>query len=205
MLDATQKRKFTGILLIVIGLLFLMVSNNIWVGWSNVWPLFPILAGLLLFRVYIGNRSPEMLFGGITAFFCGLFLLLFSLGIFSWSRMEILWPVFPAIGGIGLLGVASATRHGTMPMILGVVMVLFAFLGFLREGGIINERIVSPFIRLWPLVLVVAGITLMRTRSRDEDPEMKAVLEVMDENTAEPAESNPKETRPPDIDPPGKI
>ncbi len=60
MVDATQKRKFTGILLIIIGILFLMVSNNIWLGWSNVWPLFPILAGLLLFRVYLGNRSPEM-------------------------------------------------------------------------------------------------------------------------------------------------
>lgn len=196
MVDATQKRKFTGILLIIIGILFLMVSNNIWLGWSNVWPLFPILAGLLLFRVYLGNRSPEMLFGGITAFFCGLFLLFFSLGLFSWSRMEMLWPVFPAIGGIGLLGVASATRNGTTPMILGVVMVLFAFLGFLREAGVINERIVSPFIRLWPLVLVVAGITLMRTRSQDEDPEMKAVQDVMDAGDSGQAEVTPPDPEP---------
>ena len=196
MADATQKRKFTGILLIIIGVLFLIVSNNIWLGWSNVWPLFPILAGLLLFRVYLGNRSPEMLFGGITAFFCWLFLLFFSLGLFSWSRMEMLWPVFPAIGGIGLLGVASATRNGTTPMILGVVMVLFAFLGFLREGGVINERIVSPFIRLWPLVLVVAGITLMRTRSQDEDPEMKAVQDVMDAGDSGQAEVTPPDPEP---------
>jgi hypothetical protein len=118
------------------------------------------------------------------------------MGLFSWSRMETLWPVFPAIGGIGLLGVATATRHGTTSMILGVVMVLFAFLGFLREGGVINERIISPFIRLWPLVLVVAGITLMRTRSQDEDPEMKAVQDVMAEGESSPTEAGSPDSSP---------
>jgi hypothetical protein len=194
MLDATQKRKFTGVILIVVGIMFLMVSNNIWLGWADVWPLFPILAGLMLLRVYVGNKSPEMLFGGVSSLFIGLFLLLFSLGIFPWSRMNSLWPVFPAIGGIGLLGVASASRRGTTTMILGVVMILFAFLGFLREGGVINERIVAPFLRLWPLVLVVAGITLIRTRSREEDPEMKAVLEVMESNDDEEADPGAQHT-----------
>ena len=190
MLDASQKRKFTGIVLIVVGILFLMVSNDFWLGWSNVWPLFPMLAGLLLIRGYLGSKSPEMLFGGICLFWAGLFLLLFSLGILPWYRLEVLWPVFPAIGGVGLLGVASVSRGGTTTMILGVLMVLFAFLGFLREGGVINERIVSPFLRLWPLVLIVAGITLMRTRPREEeDPEIKAVLEVMEGDGEEPADT----------------
>jgi hypothetical protein len=191
MLDATRKRKVTGIFLIVIGALFLMVSNNIWLGWSNVWPLFPILAGLLLLRVFAGNRTPEMLFGGITSLLAGLFLLLFSLGIFPWSRMDVLWPVFPAIAGVGLLGVAGAAHRGTTSVVLGVVMVLFAFLGLLREGGVINERIVSPFIRLWPLVLVVAGVTMIRTRSREEDPDMKAVSEAIDDGVSGTAGSDP--------------
>ena len=64
MLNSEQKRKVTGVGLIVIGVLFLLVSNNLWLGWGNVWPLFPILAGMLFLRVYARNRTPEILFGG---------------------------------------------------------------------------------------------------------------------------------------------
>lgn len=192
--STARKRKFTGIGLIVIGVLFLMVSNDILLGWVNVWPLFPILAGMLFLRVYARGKTPEMLFGGISALLMGVFLLFFSLGIFTWSRMEVLWPVMPAIAGIGLLAVA-ATHHGTTAsLIIGVVVILFAFLGFLREGGVINERVVSPFIRLWPLVLVVAGITMLRTRPKGEDPDLKAVRDVIEGN--EPVEQPTEHAEP---------
>jgi len=192
--NSARKRKFTGIGLIVIGALFLMVSNDVLLGWSNVWPLFPILGGMLFLRVYARNKTPEMLFGGMSALLMGVFLLFFSLGIFSWARMEVLWPVIPAIAGAGLLAVA-ATHHGTTAsLIIGVVVILFAFLGFLREGGVINERVVAPFIRLWPLVLVVAGITMLRTRPKGEDPDLKAVRDVIEEE--KPAEETVEEESP---------
>lgn len=185
MITTARKRKLTGIGLIVIGVLFLMVSNNILLRWANVWPFFPILGGILFSRVYVRNRAPEMLFGAIVSLLMGIFLLFFSLGIVAWSRMESFWPVIPAIAGLGLLAVSSAHRQGTPTLIMGVVVVLFAFLGFLREGGVINERVVSPFFRLWPLVLVAAGITMLRTRAKEEDSDMEAVRQVMDEG--EPA------------------
>ena len=68
MMDSERKRKITGTGLIVIGGLFLMVSNDIWLGWANVWPLFPILGGMLFLRVYSRSKTPEMLFGGIALF-----------------------------------------------------------------------------------------------------------------------------------------
>ena len=180
MLRPDQKRKMTGIGLIVIGALFLLGSNDVWLGWANVWPLFPILAGMLFLRVYSHGKTPEMLFGGITTLLMGVFLLFFSLNIFPWSRMDALWPVIPAIGGVALLAVAAAHFHGTGAMIAGVVFILFAFLGILHEAGVINQRVISPFVRLWPLVLVVAGVTLLRTKPSGEDADMKAVREVLD-------------------------
>jgi hypothetical protein len=183
MLTTARKRKFTGIGLIVIGALFLMVSNNVLLGWANVWPLFPILGGILFLRVYARNKTPEMLFGAIASLFMGVFLLFFSLGIFPWSRMESFWPVIPAIAGIGLLAISTTHRQGTPALIMGVVVILFAFLGFLREGGIINERVVSPFFRLWPLVLVAAGITMLRTRPKGDDTAMEAVRQVVNEGS----------------------
>jgi hypothetical protein len=181
MLTTARKRKFTGIGLIVIGALFLMVSNNVLLGWANVWPLFPILGGILFLRVYARSKTPEMLFGAIASLLMGVFLLVFSLGIFPWSRMESFWPVIPAIAGIGLLAVSTTHRQGTPSLIMGVVVILFAFLGILREGGVINERVVSPFFRLWPLVLVAAGITMLRTRPKGDDSDMEAVRQVMNE------------------------
>jgi hypothetical protein len=180
MVNSEQKRKVTGVGLIVIGVLFLLVSNNIWMGWGNVWPLFPILAGMLFLRVYARNRTPEILFGGVATLLMGLFLLFFSMGIFPWSRMDSMWPVIPTIAGISLLAMAAAHYRSTASLIMAVVIILFAFLGFLHEGGFINQRVVAPFIRLWPIVLVVAGATLLRTRPAGEDADMTAVLEVLD-------------------------
>jgi hypothetical protein len=195
MLNSEQKRKVTGAGLIVAGVLFLLVSNNIWLGWGNVWPLFPILAGMLFLRVYKRNRTPEILFGGVATLLMGVFLLFFSLGIFPWDRMESLWPVIPAIAGVSMLAMTAAHQGSTTSLILAVVIVLFAFLGFLHEGGVINERVVAPFIRLWPIVLVVAGATLLRTRPASEDADMTAVREVLDAGDAGPPTPAP-ETEP---------
>lgn len=180
MLKSARKRSVIGIGLIVIGVVFLMVSNNIWLGWTDVWPLFLVLGGVVLLRLYARSRTPETLFGGIASLLMGIFLLFFTAGIFSWSRLDALWPVFPTIAGVGLLAIAVTRYHGTASLTIGAVFILFASLGFLHEGGIINERVISPFIRLWPLVLVVAGVTLLRTRPAGEDADMKAVRDVMD-------------------------
>jgi hypothetical protein len=205
MIRPDRKRKLTGVVLILIGVLFLLVSNNIWLGWANVWPLFPILGGMLFLSVYTRNKTPEMLFGGVTALLMGIFLLLFSLNIFPWSRMETLWPVIPAIGGIGLLAVTSAYHRSAGSLVAGVIFILFAFLGVLQESGVINQRVVAPFVRLWPLVLVVAGATLLKTRSAEEDADMKAVRQVMepetdaatpDQSQASPSESPPETAAP---------
>lgn len=189
MLRPDRKRKLTGIVLIVIGVLFLLVSNSIWLGWANVWPLFPILGGMLFLSVYARSRTPEMLFGGVTTLLMGVFLLLFSLNIFPWTRMDALWPVIPAIGGIALLAVTAAHFRSTGTLIAGVIFILFAFLGILQETGVINQRVVAPFVRLWPLVLIVAGATLFKTKPAGEDEDMKAIREVLGPESEPPAQA----------------
>lgn len=163
----------------MIGVLFLLVSNNLWLGWANVWPLFPILAGMVFLRVYARSKTPEMLFGGVATVLMGVFLLLFSLNIFPWSRMDSLWPVIPAIASVALLSVAAAHFHRTGSLVTGVVFILFALLGLLHETGAINQRVISPFVRLWPLVLIVAGATLLRAKPAGVDADMRAVREAM--------------------------
>ncbi|MGD8413102.1 MAG: hypothetical protein PVF33_02650 [Candidatus Latescibacterota bacterium] len=198
MMRPDRKRQVTGAGLVVIGVLFLLVSNNLLLGWGNVWPLFPILIGMLLLRVYTRSRSPEMLFGGVATLLMGVFLLFFSLNIFPWSRMDALWPVIPGIAGAALLGVAAHQR-GTGPLISGVVVILFAFLGLLHEAGVIDQRVIAPFIRLWPLVLIVAGVVLLRTRPAAEDADMEAIRGVIE--PAEPAGTTTGRSPEPDTGP----
>lgn len=187
-----RKRRIVGISLMVIGVLFLFVANDIFLGWGNVWPLFAVLVGIMFLKGYTGSRSAELLFGGITLTFLGVFLFLFTIGAVPWERMGIVWPVIPLIAGVSLLAVSASRRLGNASMIAGVGALLFAALGFLYNTGVVDERVASPFVRFWPLVLVVAGVVLLKTRGKETDPVMEAVREAMDEGTSKshPSSSN---------------
>lgn len=206
MLGNKRRRKIVGIGLIVVGILFLLVANDLLFGWGDVWPLFAVIAGILFFRVYAVNKSSEMLFGGITSFFLGVFLFFFSSGALPWSRMETLWPFIPLIAGVALLAVSMTRRHGTGSLVAGVGILLFAVLGFLYNTGVIDERVASPFVRFWPLVLVVAGIILIKIRGKEgdtgktEDTDMTAIREAIGEKT-DPVDSSPELDKPSDNNP----
>jgi hypothetical protein len=204
MLSTKRRRKIVGIGLIVVGILFLLVANRVLLGWENVWPLFSVIAGVLILRAYASRKSPEMLFGGITAFFLGVLLFFFSIGLLPWSEMSSLWPAIPLIAGVALLVVAVTQRQGPGSLVAGIGLLLFAVLGFLHNTGFIDERVVSPFLRFWPLVLIVAGIVLIKARhneeGKEEDPDMKAVREAMGEQT----ESDGSTPSPVTVEPPEK-
>lgn len=174
MLGVQRRRKIIGIALIVVGILFLMVANNVLLGWENVWPLFAVFAGILFFKVYAAKKTPDMLFGGITAFCLGVLFFFFSMGALPWSEMGSLWPFIPLIAGVALLAVAVTQRHGTGSLLSGVGLLLFAALGFLHNTGFIDERVASPFVRFWPVVLIVAGIILIKARHNEEVPDVPA-------------------------------
>ncbi len=187
-MSTPKRRKITGIGLIVLGILFLFVANNVFLGWGDVWPLFFVFGGVLLLKIYSSSKSPEMLFGGLTAFLLGIFLFLFSVGFLPWERMNSLWPVIPLISGLGLLAVSATQHRGTASLVSGVGILLFAVLGFLYNTGFLDEHVAAPFVRFWPLVLIVAGAVLLKARTGKEDPDMKAVREAMGE---EPAPDSP--------------
>ena len=189
-----KRRKIIGIGLIVLGILFLFVANNILLGWGDVWPLFFVFGGVLLLRIYASSKSPEMLFGGITSFFLGIFLFFFSVGALSWDRMNSLWPFIPLIAGSALLAVSATQHRATASLMAGVGLLLFAVLGFLYNTGFVDEHVAWPFVRFWPLVLIVAGIILIKTHKSEEDPDMKAVRQAMEEGAppATPAPEKPE-------------
>jgi hypothetical protein len=162
-----RNSEILGAFLTILGLLFLLVNNHlVWFGWDALWPTIPFLIGVFLLRDYYARRRPgQLLFGSLLALF-GIFFLLFSAGILSWESMRALWPTIPLIIGISLL-ILSAASSEAPPVIFGVLLVVFAIVAYLAVGEAIDRRITEPFVRVWPLALVGAGV-LIYLRGRRE-------------------------------------
>lgn len=162
-----------GIFLTVLGVLFLLVNNNfVWFGWDALWPLIPLLFGVFMLRDYHARRSPQQLFRGSLLVLLGLFFFLFSAGIMGWDAMQALWPTIPLIIGICLLILSFAAAEAP-PVLFGIVFIVFAIVSYLAGSEVIERRISEPFIRIWPLALVGAGV-LVYLRGKRERLEQQA-------------------------------
>jgi len=181
-----------GIVFIAVGIVFLMVSNRILLGWENVWPIFPLGLGALLLRFFRSRRAPWLMFFGTSGLLLGVFLMMFTLGILQWDALDTLWPIFPMIAGVAFLAESAANVDGTPSLIVGSAIILFTAAAFLLETGAVNPRVASPFVRFWPLVLILAGVVMIKARAGSRarvDPDMDAVREVLhsDALDSEPA------------------
>ncbi|MCZ6766585.1 MAG: hypothetical protein O7D32_06600 [bacterium] len=185
---SVQSPKALGIFLIALGVLFLLLNNGLlWFGWEVVWPIFPLLIGLFLLKVFVGRRKPRQLFTGIFFLLLSLFFFGFTLGIFPWEKMSALWPTFPLVLGVSLLALAAVDRHTSSALVVGLALILFSVLAYMSAGGAIRPRISEPMSRLWPLVLVGAG-ALVFLRARNEAAEARATLtEVAEPGPPDPA------------------
>lgn len=169
----TRQQEIFGIFLAVLGMLFLLVNNNLlWFGWDALWPTIPFLIGLFLLRIYTRRRKPRQLFLGTFLLQFGVFFFLFSAGILGWETMEKLWPTIPLMLGISLFALSAAGTEAPS-LVFGIVLVVFAVVSFLAESEVIEPRISQPFVRVWPLALVGAGVLiyLRGKRGRLEPPQ----------------------------------
>jgi putative methionine-R-sulfoxide reductase with GAF domain len=173
-----RNKEVLGIVLALVGLLFLLVSNNLlWFGWSAVWPLFLVLTGGFLLRIFADKKNPDSLFGGLIFLFLGFFFLIFTTGIRPWNAMAALWPAIPMIAGIALLALAVMKKHATAPLVIGVVLVGLSIACFMYTAGTIGSHIAVPFIRLWPLVLIASGVLIfLRSRDGRRETDIAAVV-----------------------------
>ncbi|MFH1755666.1 MAG: hypothetical protein ABIA59_08175 [Candidatus Latescibacterota bacterium] len=164
------QKQALGIILIVVGFLFLLVSNHLLLGWDNVWPLFPLLAGIFFLKLSKARQDSEIVFIGMALLLLGVFCLCFTFGILGWENMQTLWPTFPLIGGVSFLAAAVTRKNSSGPFVVGIVALLFALVGYLYTGDVISGRVAEPFVRLWPLLLISIGIVVfLRARAQGEE------------------------------------
>jgi hypothetical protein len=158
-----------GTWLVVWGVLLLLVSNHVLLGWKHLWPCILVVTGVVMLRVLQRRLSFGVIFAAAWMILLGLFLTAFSSGWLEWERMRSLWPIIPTIVGVSFI-VAGARRPPTsVGIVVGSMVILMGTASFLYETGTISERVASPFLRFWPLVLVFAGFVLMKRQARPRD------------------------------------
>ena len=86
-----------GLALIVLGLVFFAVEQGAFeLDWGMAWPFFGILAGLAMLVMALIADNPRAragwVFPGTIALLLGVFFLLTTNGILSWSDQGTLWP-----------------------------------------------------------------------------------------------------------------
>ena len=154
-----------GLLMIVLGAAFLAArAAGVDIGEVG-WPLFPIVAGIVLFAFSFsigGQAGAGPAIGGAIATTAGL-VLSFQNATGLWATWAYAWAlVAPGGAGLGLLIYGLVTRQhdfveGGRAMFL-VGLGLFAAFAFFFEGiiGLSGDRLI-PFDAILPGVLVVIG------------------------------------------------
>ncbi len=170
-----HNHRSTAVGLILVGAFLLFVSNGIFVGWGNVWPVFLVGGGIAALRYHRVRRAPELMFLGITLTALGAFFAAFTLGFLDWTQMSSVWPAIPMIVGASLVITAVRSDEAAPTIILGIGVLVFGVVGTLFEVGAIESRVATPFIRFWPLVFVLAGAVMFRLGSRQAESQHGAV------------------------------
>ena len=167
-------RIVVGTWLVVWGILLLLVSNHVLLGWKHLWPCILVVSGVIMLRVLQNRLSFGAIFAGTWTILLGLFLTLFSFNFLEWGSMRSLWPIIPMIVGVSFV-VAGATRPPTSAgIVVGSMVILMGSACLLYEMGTISARVAQPFLRWWPLVLVMAGFVLMKRDARVREGALSA-------------------------------
>ncbi len=141
-----------GILLIVIGVLFLGRNLNwFYFDWEMAWPLLLITGGVLFWIRWLFSRSDYgLMMPGTILLSYGL---LFEYCIYyGWYNMDSLWPVFLLGPGLGLLFMYLLGPRENGTLIGGSILSGLAVLFLLGADS---------FRLFWPLLLIIFGIILL--------------------------------------------
>jgi hypothetical protein len=156
-----------GLVLIVLGVVFFVATQGAFdLNWSNIWPIFPMLVGggilAMAFTAENAAARTGVVIGGTIPLLVGAFFFAITMGLFSWSDMGTLWPVFPIIVGLAFVaGYFAGNREqpGLLwpaAIIGGTGLIFLAITGTSVGYGILAQ--------LWPLALIAAGVLMLVPR-----------------------------------------
>jgi hypothetical protein len=153
-----------GLLLIALGAWLLARTLGVPLpGLEQVWPVLPLVFGLAFLAQFFaeGRRHDGLVFTGVAAALLGAFFLTITLGPLTWPDLGRWWPIFVLIGGLAFLSQWLA-RPDQRGLLIPAGLALLAGLGALALTlGLRGFTLSDQIIRLWPLLLILAGLGLL--------------------------------------------
>jgi hypothetical protein len=153
-----------GLLLIALGAWLLALTLGVPLpGFDKIWPVLPLVFGLAVLVQFFaeGRRHDGLIFTGVAAALLGAFFLTITLGPLTWPALGRWWPVFVLIGGVAFTAqwLARPEERGllvpaALAMVVGVVALALTL-------GLAGFTLSDQIIRLWPLLLILAGLGLL--------------------------------------------
>lgn len=170
-----NKRSVTpGLVLIVIGVLVLLSNLNVpWLNMEKLWPVVLMLLGALALVSTVTGRAKDKggIWFGVVGILAGAVFLYITLGAGEWQDMRTLWPLFPAIAGLGWIVQWLFERHAIADLTLGIGALAVAAVGWLVIRGTLAREQALRIADFWPLILVLVGAGLigqfLMQRNRD--------------------------------------
>lgn len=165
--DKVEKKRrslFPGLFLIFIGMVFLFRSLHLF-RWRDMWPLFLVGLGLLLFFSAFGKRDKRAVFPGTILILVGGFFFLWENYYLPWYMDEV-WPIFPFIVGIAFCVLFLFNPRDWGVLIPAAILIFISSVFFLDNFGTLPWSAWTVIGRTWPLILIVIGILILLSHMR---------------------------------------
>ncbi len=152
-----------GVVLICVGVILLLRKFGIlYLHWRHIYPIVMLGLGLGLFYSAIGRKDRGSAFPGAILLVLGAFFLLRNFQIFSFDYyfydFRDFWPILLIAVGVGNVVRFYFERRDWPVMALGLCLVLLGCLFILQT---FNAFYWLHAAKLWPLLLIAAGVALI--------------------------------------------
>lgn len=152
-----------GALLLVVGGCLLLVTSGLLSGFSSLWPVLFVVAGLLLlYFAFTRKLTGLTVFPGMIMALGGLYFLLGE-GFLPWRDLIRIWPVFMAIIGASITAY-GLTKRGNARLSLvipGIAILVLAAIFLPFSLGVTSVRFAQVAVLWWPALLVLFGLILL--------------------------------------------
>jgi hypothetical protein len=151
-----------GIILIIIGAFILLRNLALFrFYWSESYPIFFILLGLVLIVAFIFYRSKSYIFWGSVFLMLGIFFMLRNYDIIDYFFMDEVWPIFLII-----LGIAFLVKFLVDPKDFGALIPagILLFIGIINLLRALHYWEAYDYVKqYWPLLIVIVGLNIIIT------------------------------------------
>lgn len=157
-----NKLAIIGVFFVLVGGVLLLWTAGYLQRFVSLWPLLPLIVGLVLLYFRVFRRGPDYyVFLGTSLLLAGLLFLLTSTALPV--EMARIWPLFMTIIGVALLLYGVRKRGGTRVTftVPGGAMILLSlvFLPFSLE--LVTTDFAAFVAVWWPVLLVIMGLALV--------------------------------------------